>query len=286
MDQVPGALVAVVTDDGRRLHAERFGEGRPIVVFESSLGLSRNLWGAVVPLVAERTSTVLYDRSGLGRSEPDRARRDLDRLTADLIAVLDALGEGPFVLVGHSWGGPIVRSVAARVPERIAGLVLVDQTDERCRLFFGAANRRQVKWSARLLPVLARLGALKRVARKLAADLPEPWATQMREEDGTSAAARAQLGELISSIDDLERLRDERPVLPDVPVTVLSGTKVSPLERGRRPALVDAHRVTASSFRLGRHVEAARSGHYIPLSEPELVAAEIVRIVERIAPTS
>jgi pimeloyl-ACP methyl ester carboxylesterase len=49
------------------------------------------------------------------------------------------------VLVGHSWGGPIVRVAAAGVPERIAGLVLVDQTDEGCDMFFSSASERQAR---------------------------------------------------------------------------------------------------------------------------------------------
>jgi pimeloyl-ACP methyl ester carboxylesterase len=285
VDGTAGEVVDVTTSDGRRLHVERFGHGVPTVVLEAGLGVSRNMWGAVLPHIAERTSVVLYDRSGLGLSPPDPAGRDLPRLVADLLDVLDTLGDGPFVLVGHGWGAPIVRTAADTAAARVAGMVLVDPMDERCALFFGAANRRQVRWSARLLPVLAALGALRRVARKLAADLPEPWAGQMRAEDGTVTAARAQRAELLHSIDDLERLRDARPTLPDVPVTVISGARVSPLERGRRPALIDAHRVTASSMRQGRHVEATASGHYVPFTEPALVAAEIVRVVEGTTPT-
>ena len=76
-----------------------------------------------------RTTAVVYDRSGLGRSPADPKSRTLHRLASDL---LDHLGHGPFVLVAHSWGGPIVRVAAAASPGRVAGLVLVDQTDEGC----------------------------------------------------------------------------------------------------------------------------------------------------------
>src|SRR5687767_3209629 len=98
-------LPVVTTRDGRALHVERHGEGRPVVVLESGMGVSRNMWGAVVPLVATRTTVVVYDRSGLGRSPRADGPRDLARLVDDLLDVLAGLGTGPFVLVGHSWGG-------------------------------------------------------------------------------------------------------------------------------------------------------------------------------------
>src|SRR5688572_11787247 len=164
----------VRTRDGRELYAERRGDGAPVVVFESGMGVSRNMWGAVAPAVAEHTTTVVYDRAGLGRSQRDHEARDLARLAGDLVDVLDHLGGGPFVLVGHSWGGAVVRTAAAARPDRVAGLVLVDPTDERCDLFFSKGNARQTRAMTVLLPALARLGLVRAGVRKLASQLPEP----------------------------------------------------------------------------------------------------------------
>ncbi len=230
--------------------------------------------------MAERTTTVAYDRSGLGRSVPDPGRRDLARLSGDLVDLLDHLGVGPFVLVGHSWGGPIVRAAAALVPDRIAGLVLVDQTDEGCDLFFTRSQSVQVWLGAKILPAMARSGMLRRVVDKQADQLPEPWAGGLRAEDGTVASVAEQLAELRWSTDGLRQLRDHPPALPDVPLTVISGTRSSPLGRRRRAALIAAHRAQAAAAPQGRHVTADRSAHYVPLTDPDLVAAEILRIVE------
>ena len=268
------------TRDGRELFAERAGSGSPTVVFEAGMGASRNMWGAVVPLVAERTSTLVYDRSGLGRSPADSQPRTLRRLADDLVDVLDHLGDGPFVVVGHSWGGPIVRVAASLVPERIAGVVLVDATDEGCELFFSKANERQSKLMTRFGPTMARLGLIKLGVKKLAAPLPEPAASRMRAEDGTVAAVRTMGAELVSCIADTTALRADPPALPDVPVTVISGMVTTRMERGRRPELIAAHRARAATHRQGRHVEATRSSHYVPFTEPALVAAEIGRILD------
>ncbi len=270
------------TRDGRRLHLERRGTGAPVVVFEAGMGASRNEWGAVVPAVAERTTTIAYDRSGLGRSPRDPEPRPLARLVSDAVDLLDDLGDGPFVLVGHSWGGPIVRTVAARMPDRVAGLVLVDQSDEGCELFFSKGNERQVRLSTPLMPLAARLGMVRIGVSRLARSLPEPAASGMRAEDGTVEAMRAMQAEMAGSLDDLRRLRTHPPAPPRVPVTIITGTRSGRLERNRRTALLAAHRARADSLAQGRHVAAEASSHYVPFTEPELVAAEILRIVDAV----
>jgi pimeloyl-ACP methyl ester carboxylesterase len=270
----------VQTRDGRELFVERRGDGEPTVVFEAGMGGSRSSWGAVAPAISAKTATVVYDRSGLGRSPGDPAPRDLARLVDDHVDLLDALGEGPFVLVGHSWGGPIVRCAAAARSDRIAGIVLVDQTDEDCDLFFTEANERQARVFAKIAPLAGRIGLVRLYVNHLAKRLPEPAAQAFRDEDGTEEALRTHLAEVAASTDDLRRLRADPPKLPDVPVTIISGAKLSRFDRGRREALIAAHRARAEALPQGRHVPADQSGHMIPFTEPELVAREIERILE------
>jgi pimeloyl-ACP methyl ester carboxylesterase len=85
---------------------------------------------------------------------------------------------------------------------------------------------------------------------------------------------------MAASLDDLRRLRAEPPVLPDVPVTVMSGGRSSRLGRTRRTALIAARQARAEALPQGRHVRAERSGHYVPFIEPQLIADEILRIVD------
>src|SRR3546814_7794137 len=89
---------------------------------------------------------------------------------------------------------------------------------------------------------------------------------------------------MASFYDDLRHLRDVPLALPDVPVSVISGLVTSRAERGYRPQLIAAHRACAAALPRGRHVEAARSGHHVPLSEPDLVVEEINRILDTISP--
>ncbi|WP_433073223.1 alpha/beta fold hydrolase [Dactylosporangium sp. CA-052675] len=269
------------TADGRRLHYMARGEGDTTVVFASGMGLSRSVWGLVQPLVAARTRAVVYDRAGTGRSDDDPEPLTLGRMAADLDALLRALGDGPFVLVGHSWGGPLVRAAAAAEPDRVRGLVLVDPTDERCELYFAKAARRRFALTRRLVGAMARTGLYRPMAARPGMVQPSDVAAEHRAEDFTVRAARTMAAELECLLEDLGPLRDEPPSLGDLPVTVISGTAPARFDRGVRAAVTDAHRRTADALPNGRLVPAAASGHLVMFTEPELIAAEALRLVER-----
>ncbi len=274
----PAVVLPVRTRDGRALHAEVVGAGEPTVVLEAGMGASRHTWGAIAPAVAEQARTLVYDRSGLGRSPADEAPRDLARLASDLVDVLDHV-DGPVLLVGHSWGGPVVRVAAAERPDRVVGLVLVDPTDEGCAAITSEENERRSRSASWLMPLMGRLGVSRLAVRRLAGRLPEPSASGLRAEDGTRAALRTHLAEMTASLADLRRLAAAPPAAPDVPLTIISGTVAGRLEGGHRPALVAAHRARAHAAPQGRHVEAPRSGHMVPFTEPDVVVAEILRIL-------
>jgi len=270
----------VQTRDGRTLHVELAGEGSPTVLFEAGMGCSRDAWALVAPAIAERTRVAVYDRSGLGRSPVDDRPRTFDRLVDDLCDVLDELGDTSYVLVGHSWGGPIVRGAAARRPDAVRGLVLVDQADEGCPLYFsrGAVLQHRAMYAA--LPALARLGLLRRGMATAVTALPPDVAARYVDENSTVVAARTLQAEGRTFNADLARLRDDPLPAPDVPTTLISGTEQPRAGAARRAAIVDAHARRAASLPRGRHVRAERSGHNVMFSEPEVVVAEIERILD------
>jgi pimeloyl-ACP methyl ester carboxylesterase len=115
---------------GRALRVVRagpVGDGPTVVLEHGAFGCAAD-WAVVQDKLAERgLRSIAYDRAGLGHSDPGPTPRDGRAIVDDLAALLEALGEsGPYVLVGHSMGGLMVRLFALTHPERALGVVLVD----------------------------------------------------------------------------------------------------------------------------------------------------------------
>jgi pimeloyl-ACP methyl ester carboxylesterase len=119
---------------GRSLHARCAGSGSPAVVVEAGLDAPATLmpgWGRVLADVARDTRVCLYDRGNLGKSDAAPRPRSAADAADDLARLLEGLKLAPpYVLVGHSFGGHVVRLHAHRQPEQVAGLVLVDPSPD------------------------------------------------------------------------------------------------------------------------------------------------------------
>jgi pimeloyl-ACP methyl ester carboxylesterase len=281
MTHIQGTPEWISTLDGRQLCAMVLpgpGGDAPTVVFEAGAGASRSMWSLVQPAVGARTRAIVYDRSGLGRSAPDPVARTLPRMADDLAAVLDHAGPGPFVLVGHSAGGPIVRAAAALQPDRIAGLVLVDPTDEASPTLFTAGFRRTERATLRVLMVLARSGLLPHVQRSMRARLPADARRDIDAEGYTPGVITTMAAQARTFLDDIGTFREHPPDLGDIPVTVISGARRSGMRRRLRAEVTAAHAVRAEQSPHGRHVLASRSGHLVPITEPHIVIGEILRL--------
>lgn len=300
------------TADGRGLHAVIAGTGADLVVLEAGLGAGALSWGPVMERLAPHTRVIAYDRAGYGSSDADSRPRDLSRLADDLLGVIEAVEHRRVVLVGHSWGGPIVRLAAARllranpavaerapdhVPittgpadpgdpagpgapadpgEHLAGVVLVDPSDEHAELYFSQAMRILDAVQGPLLEGLARRGLLRPLLRLQAAELPEPYRSCAADAVSTSRAARAMRSETAHVVRGLRSLRLDPLSLDRVPLTVITGRHAGRGERTVRDQLSAAHAATTRSHRDARYVEAHRSGHLVPFTEPDLIVEEIL----------
>ena len=278
---VQGTPEWITTPDGRQLYSMALagpGGDTPTVVFEAGAGASRSTWALVQPAVGARTRAIVYDRSGLGRSASDPVARTLPRMADDLATVLDHAGPGPFVLVGHSAGGPIARAAAALKPERIAGLVLVDPTDEASPTLFTPGFRRTERTSLRVLMVLARTGLLPHVQRSMRTRLPADARRDIDAEGFTTGVIATMNAQARTFVDDVAQFRERPPALGDIPVTVISGARPGGLPRRIRTEINAAHALRAAQSPHGRHVIAGRSGHLVPITEPHIVIGEILRL--------
>jgi hypothetical protein len=158
----PGALIDV---GGHKLYLSCTGSGSPTVVLEPGLGETSAGWDLIVPQISQDTRVCVYDRAGRGGSEPASTARDGDATATELHTLLARANvPGPYVLAGHSTGGQYVLIFAAKYPEEVAGVVLLDAQPSEAftRLpdypaFYGTFRRVSAAF-----PLLARLGVARR----------------------------------------------------------------------------------------------------------------------------
>lgn len=126
------AGVRMIDLDGRAVRVQAIGlqdrrPGTPVIVFEAGASNSLEVWRGILPQIASMAPVVAYDRAGLGRSEWDDTSPTPQHVTDRLRRVLRQIGaDPPYVLVGFSWGGMLVRYFAGYYPSDVVGLVFVD----------------------------------------------------------------------------------------------------------------------------------------------------------------
>jgi pimeloyl-ACP methyl ester carboxylesterase len=281
----PGRLVDI---GGRRLHLVEMGEGTPAVVIIPALADNVLQWLPIADGCASQTRICLYDRAGLGWSDPPpRGRRTSDSMADDLCALLHAAGvPAPYVLAGHSIGGVVARRFYARYPGLVAGIILIDSSHEdqgrriatvdqrrgRALLVRVAAQRQARILGARR--AAAGLGLLRGFDAMVAREAPPEHAGADRAILLSARQRRASVHELLM----MARMRENPPSLGSIPLTVL--TK-SPDPARSWPVWAQLQDELAALSADSVHIHAGRGGHYLQFDDPELVIGTIRDLVRR-----
>ena len=301
----PGSLVDV---GDHRLHIYCIGEGAPTVVFDSALGGSCLSWTLVQPDVAAFTRACSYDRAGFGWSDADPMPRTVERIVEELHSLLAKAGiKGPYVLVGHSFGGLTTRLYASKYPDEVGGMVLVDPADPQEWLQMTEQNKRRLERGAQLSrrgAIFARLGIARFVSFLVSAGaLPiarfsvslMSLGALKGDEDRILAPVnrlplhvRPVLKTFWTQPKFFKALASQIAFVPqsaaqvaatggyaDKPLVVLSASNPSP-DRAR------AQEALARLSTDGQHIVASNSGHWIPLDQPQVVVDAIHRVVESV----
>ena len=219
---MPGQLIDV---GGHRLHLSCTGSGTPTVVLEPGAGeMSSNL-GWIAPAVARDTRVCVYDRAGRGWSEPADSAQDGAQIATDLHTLLQrGHVPGPYVLAGHSFGGLYVLTFAARYPNEVAGLVLVDSTAPASAANAGAmspghggSNGAMSRVSA-LYSTAARLGLARLYAQSTLGSLPPRSREEVRASDATPSTLRSTIDEYLQATASTEQAAalhdfDDKPLI-------------------------------------------------------------------------
>lgn len=269
----PGRLVSV---GDHQLHLYCTGSGTPTVVLEAGLGESSASWEGIQRGLSGGSRVCSYDRAGYAWSQDGPSPRTAERAAGELHTLLAKAGEGgPYVLVGHSYGGDIVRLFAARWPTLAAGLVLIDVTDETAVTAL-QISRPLLALQFTVDQFLVRIGVLRLWSDAL---VPAEATSAARAQalvvygSRSMAAARA---EGWASVDSAAQVRATTGpgTLGDLPVMVIipGGQPAEAIEQARR--------LTALSTR-GRLVVATTPEHYVQQTQPDLVLKAIHEVMPR-----
>lgn len=288
-----------------RLHFNQQGAGTPAVIFESGIAATALSWSYVQPLVAKFTRALSYDRAGLGASTSCSIPRTIDQFAREFNALLmSAAIPPPYILVGHSFGGLLVRAYASLLPESVAGIVMIDPVSlehwasasdrELQRLAHGVRLSHRGAFLARLgivrlalwllatggrrLPqLIARASAGKgtpaidRLMGEVRKLPPEVW-PQLRTYWSRSKTFLS-MADHLESLPANARAALHMPVPPKIPLTILSAATASPAELEEREAW-------ARHSNRGRHIRLENCGHWLHLELPEAVTAAIKDLVD------
>ncbi len=300
----PGRLIAIGT---RRLHIHEQGSGAPPVVLEAGIAGSSTGWALVQPGIAEFTRVVSYDRAGLGWSDAAPSERSVQQMVAELRALLSAANlPSPFILVGHSFGGLLVRAYAHSFPDEIAGLVLLDPVSieywSRCsqrdktRIALGARFSRRGAMLARLGVVRLALNAMLGGSRLLPKLINRASAGRGRgtverlvgevrklpRETWPALASRwsrpqafLALAAYLEALQPCAESALDLNVPARIPLIILSAENASPAELAERERWI-----TGSQY--GIHIRVPGSRHWVQLERPDVVISEIAKLIEAI----
>lgn len=291
----PGQMVDI---GGHRLHLYCIGTGSPTVVLEAAAPGWSLYWSTVQPQLAKTTRVCAYDRAGLGWSERGPLPRTGQRMARELHRLLERAGiPGPYVLVGHSLGGLVVRLYQHDYPKEVVGMVLVDAGHElemrqaEFRMFANAGKS--------MLPVIRAMTMLG-VSRLMASydQLPQLLTGQ---EEKVSAEVRPMLragwlrtgyyftltDESDGLIETLEQVRHSGQ-LGNLPLVVVTARgpiwwpdmpgQVNPTKF--RNMWLDLQQDLTKLSTNSRQVFADQSGHFIQFDQPALVGETIRQLIE------
>ena len=290
------ALGQLVDIGGRRIQIDCRGAGSPTVVLESGLDtFGSQSWVAVHDSIAKTSRTCAYSRAGIMWSDAASGAFDTKSVAQDLHAALAKAGEpAPFVVVGHSLGGPYALIFTDLYPADVAGLVFVDASHpdqvERLRRAAGAP----VKAPTAMLTALASL-AWTGIGRLIpAGGNPKiPAATRAAMAAYTPTSFPSAVRELKSLDATLEEAGKHRR-LADRPLVVLTAMAELP------PAVLKAGEMTreqgvrfqaewktlhddeATWSSHSRHEVVPDATHYIHLDRPDIVIKAVREVIDAV----
>jgi pimeloyl-ACP methyl ester carboxylesterase len=277
----PGKMVSLDTHD---IHLYCVGAGSPTVVFEADLDQYGSLsWDSVQGEIGTFTRACSYDRAGIMWSEPGPLPRDGETIASELGAVLDMAGEdGPYVLVGHAFGGAYVRIFAGQNPDDVCGMVLVDSSHPEMLTHFAEYGlekeipSKQIRPLILLLSHLGMPGRFKGNVYNLSPDVYDPTQAFLPE------SSMAWFDETVEAPNTLAQA-GQYEYLGDMPLIVLAAAKSS---QDLQAVWLELQQELTLLSENSEYRALQEAGHYIQFDQPQEVVEAVREVVQRCAETS
>jgi pimeloyl-ACP methyl ester carboxylesterase len=223
------------------------GQGSPTVIFEGGFGAGIASWSMVQKDVAAFAQTVSYDRAGLGQSDPGPKPRSAKQIASELHTALQKLGiKPPYVMVGHSFGGIYVRVFADMYPNEVAGLVLIDPSQESFN-----------DWLTKNQP------------------------DRLKAAEGDIAKAGEGVKAEYASVDASYSQARTAKLPKGIPVTLLTATEDDSMPAEARKMWVEKHKEWLATIPGSKHVVVEKASHFIQAQQPAVVIEAIKQVSRR-----
>lgn len=273
----PGQLIDV---NGRNMHINCIGNKSPSIILDSGAGGFSLEWRNIQKSLSQYARVCAYDRAGYGWSDMGLLPRTTKRITHELHALLQNAGiHGPYILVGHSFGGFTAQYFARNFGDEIAGIVLIDSSHEE-QVYRLPENGKDVV--RRSLHQDRSNIVTKSVIHE---HYPEEEAAVAQQLMTRWSALLTWREEMANYALSSRELRDVyyKPIL-EIPIVVLSrGKRVWPdtpygdaMEATWKELQDELSYLNGNST----HIIAENSGHLIHLDEPELVVDAIHDVLD------
>jgi pimeloyl-ACP methyl ester carboxylesterase len=230
----PGKITKIGTHSLHAIVTGRENTNHPTIILESGMGGCSLDWSLVQPELAKHTRVISYDRAGFGWSTETVDEPTCKKYVADLRSLLSKLGLAPpYLLVGHSYGGMIMRLFASEHPEEVIGIVLVDSTHEKRYLDSYSDVNRQVERDRyqnklRLGYILSPIAIPRLLKQHIGSKrLPLHFQTPVHALGYRNNAYKAAYLEFLCTMESALQLEESLELNSELPVIVLSAGRQS-----------------------------------------------------------
>lgn len=275
---------------GYNMHLHTTGTGGPTVVLDAGMGCNALGWSLVQPEIAKFARVTSFDRPGNGWSDESPLERTSQNIVTELHTALHkAKIPGPYILVGHSFGGLNARLFASFYPDEVLGVVLVDSSheDQMEKIPMPQMNHTMMMLASRL--GIVRLFTHLPLYKKGVAVFPEQIQNQLLTQLRTTKFMRTVLQESSQVKTSCDQLKAVGGHLGDKPLIVISAAKTTPAEgSGLTQEQIDAIHIPFKELQKdlvtkstrGKQIFAEESDHMVTLNQPQIIIDSVKEMVD------